>query len=206
MATTWKNPVKVATTQDLGSPPSIPGDGKIDSVALAAGNRVLVKDQDDRSENGIYEVQLGHSHPRTARGGNHFLELTKHEPIRILIVDSDPHIGRALIRLLQPADGIEVIATAPDAGTALELAVRLRPTVALVDVGSAQMDGMEIIRNLGQKAPATRVVVLSVYATFRNPALASGACQFQLKDCSRDELAAAIRLAARGQCPANGEG
>lgn len=61
MATTWKDPVKVATTKDLGSPPSIPGDGKIDGVALAAGDRVLVKDQarPQENENGIYEVQPG---------------------------------------------------------------------------------------------------------------------------------------------------
>jgi hypothetical protein len=59
MATTWKDPVKVATTENLGSPPKIPLDGKIDGVTLAAGDRVLVKDQDNlhRSENGIYEVQ-----------------------------------------------------------------------------------------------------------------------------------------------------
>jgi Right handed beta helix region len=59
MATTWKNPVKVATTEKLGSPPKIPGDGKIDGVTLAAGDRVLIKDQGDPKENGIYEVQAG---------------------------------------------------------------------------------------------------------------------------------------------------
>lgn len=57
MATTWKDPVKVATTQDLGSPPSIPSGGKIDGVTLAVGDRVLVKDQANSAENGIYEVQ-----------------------------------------------------------------------------------------------------------------------------------------------------
>ena len=58
MATTWRVPVKVATTEDLGSPPAIPGDG-IDGITLAAGDRVLVKDQANRTENGIYVVQAG---------------------------------------------------------------------------------------------------------------------------------------------------
>lgn len=59
MATKWKDPVKVATSEALGSPPGIPGDGKIDGVTVAAGDRVLVKDQDDPRENGIYLVQAG---------------------------------------------------------------------------------------------------------------------------------------------------
>ncbi len=128
------------------------------------------------------------------------------EWIRVLIVDGDPQVSRALVRLLQPADDIEVIATATDEKAALELAVRLRPAVALVDVGAARMDGMGITRALCQQAPETHVVMLSVYATFRSQALAAGARRFLLKDCGRDELAAAIRLAARGQYQANGDG
>ena len=130
---------------------------------------------------------------------------TKHEPIRLLIVDSDAQVGRALIRLLRSADDIEVIATAADEKAALDLAVRLQPDVALVDAGAVRMDGMAITRTLRQQVPKTQVVMLSVYATFRSQALAAGACRFLLKDCSRDELVAAIRLAVRGQCQTNGE-
>ncbi len=132
------------------------------------------------------------------------LEPTKHDPIRILIIDGDPQVGRALVRLLKPADDIAVIATATDEKAAIELAVRLRPAVALVDVGAAQMDGIADTRALCQQAPTTRVIVLSVYATFRSHAFAAGACRFLLKDCGRDELIAAIRLAARGQCQTDG--
>ena len=133
------------------------------------------------------------------------MERTTHEPIRVLIVDGDPQVGRALVRLLGSADDIEVIATATDEKAALELAVRLGPAVALVDAGAARMDGMEITRALCQQAPATRVVVLSVYAMFGSQSLAAGACRFLLKDCGRNELVAAIRLAARGQCQTNGD-
>lgn len=115
-------------------------------------------------------------------------------------MDGDPLAGRALVRLLGPADDIEVVATAADEQAAVALAIQLRPAVALVDVGVARLDAIEITRILCQQAPATRVVALSVYETFRSQALAAGACRFLLKDCGRDELAAAIRLAARGQC------
>ena len=129
----------------------------------------------------------------------------RNEPIRVLVVDGDPQVGRALVRLLGPADDIEVVATAVDQQEALALAMKLRPVVAVVDVGTARLDGIEVNRNLGQQATTTRVVMLSVYATFRSQALAAGACRFLLKDCTRDELVAAIRLAARRQCQANGE-
>ena len=73
-----------------------------------------------------------------------------------------------------------------------------------MDARTAQLDGMALTRRLRQRTPAMRIVVLSVYATFRDQALAAGACRFLLKDCGRDELVAAIRLAAHGQCQANG--
>ena len=51
-----KKPVNVATTEDLG--PAFPAfSGEIDGVPLKIGNRVLVKDQLNSTENGYYEVR-----------------------------------------------------------------------------------------------------------------------------------------------------
>jgi DNA-binding NarL/FixJ family response regulator len=133
------------------------------------------------------------------------LELIKREPIRVLIADGDPLICRALVRLLKDAPDVEVIATATDASVTLELAEQFQPAVALLDAGTARLDGMTLTRSLRQQAPATRVVMLSVYATMRDPSFAAGACRFLLKDSGRDELLAAIGLAARGQCQSNAE-
>jgi DNA-binding NarL/FixJ family response regulator len=121
-------------------------------------------------------------------------------PIRVLIADGDPRVGRALGRLLHDAVEVEVVATATDGPAILEYGRRLQPAVAIVDAGTARFDGLALTRSLCQQTPAARVVVLSVYATLRDPAFAAGACRFLLKDCSRAELVAAIRGAARGQC------
>ena len=42
--------------------------------------------------------------------------------------------------------------------------------------------------------------MLGIYQTFRAETLAAGACRFLLKDCSREELCATIRLATSGRC------
>jgi DNA-binding NarL/FixJ family response regulator len=121
-------------------------------------------------------------------------------PIRILIADSDPRVGRALARLLHDVGDLEVVATASTRESVLALVGRLRPTVAVVDAWTAGLDGLALTRSLAAQAPAPRVVVVSVYAMLGAPARAAGACRFLLKDGSREELAAAIRLAAEGRC------
>jgi DNA-binding NarL/FixJ family response regulator len=131
------------------------------------------------------------------------LERIKSESIRVLIVDGDPLICRALVRLLKDAPDVEVVATANDALVTLALAEQFRPAVVLLDAGTARLDGRALTRSLRQQAPAIQVVMLSVYATMREPSLAAGACRFLLKDSGRDELVGAIRLAARGQCQSN---
>jgi DNA-binding NarL/FixJ family response regulator len=133
------------------------------------------------------------------------LEPIKSKPTRVLIVDGDPLICRALVRLLKDAPDVVVVATATDALVTLALAEQFRPAVALLDAGTARLDGMMLTRSLRQQAPAIQIVMLSVYATMRDPSLAAGACRFLLKDCGRDELLAAIRLAAEGRCQSNGE-
>jgi DNA-binding NarL/FixJ family response regulator len=138
----------------------------------------------------------------------------KRAPIRVLVADGDPLVCRALVRLLHDSVDVEVIATAKDEDEVLELAGQLHPAVALVDartgrtgMSTARVDGIEVTQStqsLCRQLPATRVIILGVYATMREQALNAGACRFVLKDCSRDTLVEAIRLAASGQCEASG--
>jgi len=142
----------------------------------------------------------------------------KSPPIRVLIADGDPLICRALVRLLHDSVDVEVVATAKNEDEVLVLAGQFSPAVALVDArmgktgtgtGAAHVDGLDgldrinVTESLYRQQPATRVIILGVYATMRDPALSAGACRFLLKDCSRDTLVEAILLAASGQCEAN---
>ena len=141
------------------------------------------------------------STPRRKR----LLDHTKNEPIRVLIVDRDLLVGRALARLLQDSHDVEVVAIAADGWAAIRQSMLLQPVVALVDAQTARLDGLAFTRNMHQQAPTIRIVIVSVYAWFRSQALAAGACRFLLKDCGRDELVRAIRLAALGHCQKSSE-
>jgi two-component system response regulator DesR len=132
------------------------------------------------------------------------MSLQQPASIRVLIADGDPRVGRALVRLLHDAADVEVVATAADAATALECAGQLRPAIVLVDAGPAPLDGLALTRRLRETLPTLEIIVVGVYATSCAPALAAGACQFLLKDCSRAELVAAIRLVAQGHCQVRG--
>ena len=130
---------------------------------------------------------------------------TQGAPVRVLVADGDPLVSRALVRLLQDAPAVEIVAVAADGAAALACALHLQPAVAVLDARTAQPDGMVLLRHLRLLTQAPRIVVLSVYATFREQALAAGACQFLLKDCGREPLVAAILLAAQGHCQALGD-
>lgn len=51
----WKEAVEAATTANI----TLSGTQTVDGVSLSAGNRILVKDQSDATENGIYVVAAG---------------------------------------------------------------------------------------------------------------------------------------------------
>jgi DNA-binding NarL/FixJ family response regulator len=123
-------------------------------------------------------------------------------PVRVLVADGDPLLRRALVRLLQDTPAVEIVAVAADGAATLALALQLQPAVTILDARLVQPDGMVLIRHLRLLTQAPRIVVLSVYATVREQALAAGACQFLLKDCGREPLVAAILRAAQGHCQA----
>ena len=131
------------------------------------------------------------------------VDAIRRAPIRVLIADGDPLVCRALVRLLHDSADVEVIATAKDEDEVLAFAGQFQPAIALIDARTVRLnglDGMDVTRSLSHSFPATQVIILGVYETIRKQALSAGACRFLLKDCSRDTLVEAIRLAANGLC------
>ncbi|MFF1284735.1 response regulator [Streptomyces sp. NPDC058299] len=120
---------------------------------------------------------------------------------RVLVVDDEPQIVRALVINLK-ARGYEADA-ASDGGTALELAASRHPDVVVLDLGLPDMDGVEVIRGL---RGWTRVPILVLSARHSSDekvqALDAGADDYVTKPFGMDELLARLRAAVRRAEPA----
>ena len=121
-------------------------------------------------------------------------------PIRVLIVEDDPKVRRALRMRFQLEPTIDIVGEADDGPTAIELSVALRPDVVLLDLNLPGMDGVSVCYALRSHAAA--VVVLSMYetATVRARCLAAGASTFVAKQDRMSVLLSAIH-AALGPTP-----
>ncbi|MFC4068927.1 response regulator [Actinoplanes subglobosus] len=122
------------------------------------------------------------------------------ETLRVVLADDDSLIRTAIDAILRPAEGIELVAQAADGRSAVDLAVRHRPDVALLDIQMPVMDGLAALREIRHLAPAVQVVMLTTFDQdeFVARALDSGAAGFLLKESAAEELAFAIRAAASG--------
>jgi two-component system, NarL family, response regulator LiaR len=121
--------------------------------------------------------------------------------IRVLIADDHAVVRQGLRTFLELQDGIEVVAEAADGEEALAAADETAPDVALVDLVMPRLDGIETIRQLHGRSPATRVIVLTSFLDDERifPAVRAGAVGYLLKDVQPQELVTAIRTVHEGQ-------
>ncbi|MEV0259824.1 response regulator [Streptomyces sp. NPDC050617] len=120
---------------------------------------------------------------------------------RVLVVDDEPQIVRALVINLK-ARKYDVDA-APDGATALQLAAARHPDVIILDLGLPDMDGVEVIRGL-RGWTRVPILVLSARQTSdeKVEALDAGADDYVTKPFGMDELLARLRAAVRRAEPA----
>jgi two-component system KDP operon response regulator KdpE len=119
---------------------------------------------------------------------------------RVLIVDDEPQILRALRTALRPS-GYDVI-TASSGEEALAVATVGDPDVVILDLGLPDMDGTAVVKQLRQWS-AVPVIVLSVREaqTDKVAALDAGADDYVTKPFALDELLARMRAARRRAGP-----
>jgi two-component system, OmpR family, KDP operon response regulator KdpE len=122
--------------------------------------------------------------------------------IRILVVDDDPHLLRALTIALN-ARGYRTSAAA-DATTALESAATAAPDLAVIDLGLPDLDGINIVESLRGWSTAPIIVLSARHdETAKINALDAGADDYVTKPFGMGELLARIRAALRRAAPAD---
>jgi NarL family two-component system response regulator LiaR len=122
-------------------------------------------------------------------------------PITVLIVDDHDVVRQGVHAYLDALPDFTVVGEAESGDAAVELARDLVPDVALMDLVMPGTDGVEATRKVKNVSPRTQIVVLTSYHQDEHifPALRAGAISYMLKDVKMEELAEAIRRAARGE-------
>ncbi|WP_242520168.1 MULTISPECIES: response regulator transcription factor [Halobacillus] len=121
--------------------------------------------------------------------------------IRVMLVDDHLIVLRGLKFFLNTQQDIEVVGEAENGRTALEKMEECSPDVILMDLMMPVMDGVEASKEILQRYPEAKIVVLTSYSDQDHviPALQAGASGYQLKDVDPDELVRTIRAAHRGE-------
>jgi NarL family two-component system response regulator LiaR len=121
--------------------------------------------------------------------------------ITVLIVDDHAVVRKGIQSFLETTPDLRVVAACESGRDAVRLAGELSPDVVLVDMVIPGMDGVEITRAIRNTCPRTQVIIFTSYSEDSQifPAIRAGALSYLLKDARPDEIADAIRKAARGE-------
>ncbi|MFJ4670709.1 response regulator [Kitasatospora purpeofusca] len=123
-------------------------------------------------------------------------------PVRVLIADDQALLRTGFRLLIENAPGLTVAGEAAGGEQAVELALRLRPDVVLMDIRMPGTDGLEATRRIcaDPDAAGTRVLVLTTFDLdeYVYAALRGGASGFLLKDILPADLLTALRVVAAG--------
>lgn len=111
---------------------------------------------------------------------------------QVLIADDSKRARSGLRALLALHREIELVGEAVDGRDAVRMVGRCRPDVVLMDARMPQMNGLEAARQIKERWPEVRVIVVSMYASYRAAALAAGAEGFLVKGCAVEELVSTV--------------
>ena len=120
---------------------------------------------------------------------------------RILIADDHAIYRMGLVALFETEPGFEVVGEADDGNSALDLAIKLKPDVVLMDIMMPGMDGIAATKAIHEQFPDARILILTTSTTSDDLAGArrNGAAGAITKSADNSRLLDAIRTVASGQ-------
>jgi DNA-binding NarL/FixJ family response regulator len=118
--------------------------------------------------------------------------------VSILLADDHDVVRRGLREMLEAHEGWEVCGEARNGREAVELAIQLRPQIAVLDLMMPELNGLEATRQIRKELPTTEVIIFTMYETEQliREVLAAGARGYILKaDAGRNLVSAVEALA-----------
>jgi DNA-binding NarL/FixJ family response regulator len=113
---------------------------------------------------------------------------------RVLLADDHGLVRAGIRALIEKIPNVEVVGEAGTGRAALELVKSKLPNLVLMDIGMAELGGLEALPRITKDFPGVKVIILSAHANeeYVIRALRSGAAGYMLKDAATAELELAI--------------
>jgi DNA-binding NarL/FixJ family response regulator len=120
---------------------------------------------------------------------------------RVLIADDHPIVLRGLVLVLDQQPDFAVVAEARDGAEAVDRVLSDAIDLAILDVSMPRKTGLQAAREITQRKPEVRVLILSMHESeeYLFEALAAGASGYVLKTAVDRDLVEACRAAMRGE-------
>ncbi len=120
---------------------------------------------------------------------------------RILLADDHALVRRGLRLILDAQPDLEVVAEASDGAEAVKLALSTEVDLAILDISMPRMTGLQAARELQQRRPDLRVLILSMHESeqYLYEALRAGASGYVVKNAADRDLVEACRATMRGE-------
>jgi two-component system, NarL family, invasion response regulator UvrY len=121
--------------------------------------------------------------------------------IRVLLVDDHAVVRQGYRRLIEMHQGIDVVAEAEDAASGYGAFKAFNPDVVVADISMPGRGGIDLVRQIRQKAPEARILIFTMHAsaTFAQQAFRAGVKGYVTKSSPPDVLVTAIRNVFAGK-------
>ena len=121
--------------------------------------------------------------------------MTAETPVRVMIADDEPRARQFLEKLLGEHKDIEVVGSARGGSEAIELAAKLVPDVAFLDIHMPDLSGLEVARHIvrDRQGPMPFVVFVTAYDRYAVEAFEVAALDYVLKPLKRERLGETVR-------------
>jgi two-component system response regulator DegU len=119
---------------------------------------------------------------------------------KVIIIDDHQLFREGIKRILDFEETFEVLAEGEDGVEAIKLVGQHKPDVVIMDINMPEINGVEATRNLINKYPDTKIIILSIHDDENHVthALQSGALGYLLKEMDAENLLEAVKIVAAG--------
>ncbi len=119
----------------------------------------------------------------------------------ILIVDDHPLFREGLKSLIARNPGFEVVGEAGNGADAIRMAKEMKPDLAVVDISLPDRSGLDIVRELRDLLPQTRIMIVSMHSKidYITEAFQAGATGYVVKESAADRLVQGLQAVVKGE-------